>query len=319
MDSRGAVRLWMLLLVAAGCQHQTGNVPSPGPLSPNIAPPKTIDPSQIKKVSNKPKELPPQVLVADADYKTGEAQAVEATPQQQQQLWELAHQEYDRALKVDPKYVPAYRGLARLYTVMQEHGQAVETYQKALRIEPKNGSLWYDLAMCHNTHKDWNAALDCLQKAAKIDPNNRNYSNAQGVILAKAGRYDESLSCFARTHGDAMGCYRLAQTLDRLQQPGMSRYYMEAALRKDPNIASSLNPPVQQASYRDAAYQDPNVAVPTPMPEADSSPTPVIVNSSPARGTPPSMRESDSTPTIVNASPARGASHPLPPPPPIGE
>jgi tetratricopeptide (TPR) repeat protein len=340
MDSRGALSLWMLLLVAAGCQHQASSVPSPGPHAPNVAPPQVIDPAQIKQASAKPKDLPPQVLVASADYKTGEALNPEASPQQQQQLWEVAHQEYEKALKINSKFIPAYQGLARLYKTMGERQQAVETYQKALRIEPKNATLWYELAMCHNAQKDWNAALNCLQSAAKFDPNNRNYQNAIGVVLAEAGRYDESLSYFTRTNGEGMGCYRLAQTLDRLQQPGLSRMYMEAALRKDPGLAEKLNPSVQQAGYQPAANPAPIVPESAPMPA-----TPVIVSPPEQQSqvgrvlTPPLQQTafqsaasaapsasqsepmSDAAPIIVTPSERQSQPrHVLPPPPPmIGE
>ena len=259
MDSCGAVRLCALLLLAVGCQHQAGTMPSPGPLSPNVAPPQAIDPSQIKKVSAKPKDLPPQVLVSSADFKAGEAATAEDAPERQQQIRELARQDYEKAIKLNPKYVPAYQGLARLYVAMHESEQAIETYQKALQIESKNAALWYELAMYHNTQKTWDAALDCLSRALKVDPSNRNYINATGVVLAEAGRYEESLTYFVRTSGEAKGCYRLALTLDRLQQPGLSRYYLETALHKDPNLATTMNlnvnPPVQQTAYTPEGIQ----------------------------------------------------------------
>lgn len=277
MDCRGALSLCGLLLLAAGCQHQATNVPSPGTLSPSVAPPQTIDPTLIKKVSGKPKDLPPPVLTSSADFMAGEATSPKKTPAEAQQIRDQAQQVYEKAIQLNPKYIPAYQGLARLFNAMNERERAVETYQKALHIDGKNAVLWYELAMYHNAQKDWNEALDCLKRATKIDPNNRTYINATGVVLAEAGRYDESINCFARSSNEAMGCYRLSQTLDRLQQPGLSRYYLETALHKDPKLASTMNltpyPPVQQTSYqRDATEPESEPVAPAPMPSPQTQP-----------------------------------------------
>lgn len=270
MERRGAIRLWLLLL-AAGCQTQPTSSPRPGALSPSVAPPQTIDPTLIKKPSNKPKELPPQVLTSSADFRVGEAADPKKTPMEAQIIREQARQDYEKAIQLNPKYIPAYQGLARLYNIMNERERAVETYKKALQIDNKNAALWYELALYYNGQKNWNAAMDCLAHATKLDPNNRTYVNATGVVLAQAGRYDESLNCFARFNGEAMGSYRLAQTLDRLQQPGLSHLYLEAALRKDPSLASTmnLNPPVQQTMYQPEPSQAPSV--PTSPQEAPPS------------------------------------------------
>jgi tetratricopeptide (TPR) repeat protein len=285
MDSRGAARLWMVLLIAAGCQHQASTVPNAGP-----QPTKPIDPAQIKKANGKPKDLPPQVVTTSADFKAGEAAYPERPPEEARQIREQARQDYEKALKVNPKYVPAYQGLARLYNAMNERERAVETYQKALQIDPKNAPLWYELALCHKSDKNWNAALECIHRAQKLDPPNRTYINAMGVVLALAGRYDESLSCFVRTSGgEALGCYRLAQTLDRLQQPGLSRFYLETALRKDPNLAENMNPAVEQTAYQSPAAPPPSVPAPPPA----AAPQPKVVTPTP-----------------------RPQSIPLPPPPP---
>jgi tetratricopeptide (TPR) repeat protein len=61
--------------------------------------------------------------------------------------------------------------------------------------------------MCHNFQKNFGPALDCLNQAAQIDPGNRLFVNAKGVVLAESGRYDESLDCFSRCSGEALGCY----------------------------------------------------------------------------------------------------------------
>lgn len=284
MDGRGILGLGAFLLMAtAGCQHQVMTVPRPAPSSTGENAPHPVDRNQVKKASAKFKDLPPSVLVSSGDFKAGEAFGADIQSARQQHIRELAQADYENALKLDPKYLPAYQGLARLYTAMREHGRAAETYQKALRIDPKNAALWYELGMCHNYQKNWSPALECLSKATQLDPENRSYVNAMGIVLAESGRYEDSLNCFVRSSGDSMGYYRLAQTLQRLQQPELSRRYMELALQKDPNLATTMafqsgddgtakpakraRPAVQQTAYQ-APPPPPAPPVPDPAPAA---------------------------------------------------
>lgn len=315
MDVRADLKWGVCLLIAAaGCQTQVMNSPNSCPASSATNPSALSDPSQIKKASSKAKNLPPPVLVSYANLKVGEAFDAKTQLDSRQQLCDSARDDYEKALKLDPKFVPAYQGLARLFTAMHEYPMAVENYQKALKLAPKNAELWSELGLCHNSQKNFGPALECLDQAVRNEPGNRSYTNALGVVLAETGRYDDSLKCFVRSSGEAMGYYRLGQTLDRLQQTDLSRRYLEAAVQKDPSLATRLtmrnssavaanpSPPIQQTAYQTAAYPTPSIqpARPAPVPAAQPSP-PVIL--------PPSA-----PPVILQPSPPSVI---LPPPPPI--
>ncbi len=304
MDGRGALQLSLCLLIAAaGCQHEVMTLPGSAPNSPS---PNNPDPTQIKPASNKPKDLPPAVLVSYGNFEAGEAFAARTGPERRQQLCESARADYEKALSRDPRCLPAYQGLARLYTHMHDLSLAVETYQKALKLAPNNASLWFELGLCQNYQKNLAPALECLDRAAQLEPSNHSYSNALGVVLAESGRYDESLKYFSRSGGEAMGYYRLAQTLSHLQQPELSRRYLEVALQKNPSLAT----PIQQASYQPATSPEPMI-----------SPPPTV---SPEPGLPPapSVSAEPSAPPTQTASPEPSASLTqilVPPVPPIHE
>lgn len=322
MDGRRFLKLCVFLLSAAvGCQHQVMSVPNPPPLPANHPPPPS-DPSQIKQSSAKPKELPSMVWVSFGDYKSGEGFAAANSPNRQQQFRDEARNHYQTAIKIDPKCIPAYLGLARLYTAMRNYDLAIETYQKALQIDAKNAPLWYELGMCHNYQRNWDPALECLSRANQLDPVNRSFLNARGIVLAEAGRYEDSLNCFVRSSGESLGYYRLALTLQRLQQPDLSRRYLEVALQKDPNLASMLamrsqsidspkpaNLPLQQTNYQDAGAPTPSAPTAPPVP-APAAPPP------PAPAAPPAVMQVDATVSAPSAPPARQQII-LPPPPPV--
>jgi tetratricopeptide (TPR) repeat protein len=315
MDGRGALRWGLCLLIAAaGCQHQVMTLPGSTPSSSPVGKP---DPSQIKKASAKLKDLPPPVLVSYGNFEAGEAFAARTGPDRRQQLCESALADYEKALSLDPKCVPAYQGLARLYTHMHDLPLAVETYRKALKLAPNNASLWFELGLCHNFQKNLGPALECLDRASRIDPGNRSYTNALGVVLAESGRYNESLKSFSRSGSEAMGYYRLAQTLDRLQKPELSRRYMEVAMQKDPSLA----PPIQQASYQPAADPEPNMP-PAHFASPEPSPPPQVDSAEPSAPPSPAADPGPSTPSAKTASPEPSALPPqllLPPVPQINE
>jgi tetratricopeptide (TPR) repeat protein len=283
-----------LLIAAAGCQHQEWTVANSGPSSSGGNPPVPA-PGQVKKAPAKPKELPPSALVAAGDWKVAEAFHPKTEPDRRQLICELAYADYEKALKSDPKCVPAIRGLARLYSGMHNLPLAIETYQKAIKLAPNNAALWYELGICHNSRKDWRPALECLDKATRLDPGNRAYTNTKGIVLAAAGRYDDSLNCFVRSNGEAMGYYRLAQTLEHLQQPELSRRYLEAAVQRDPSLATTIAmrsggndaanqaPPVVQQTAYQAPNDLPQQAVPAPVPQVISVAGSDAVNQTPQR------------------------------------
>jgi hypothetical protein len=119
MDGRGTLKLSVLLLMAAGCQHQVMTVPNPGPQASTDKPP-VLDRSKIKPATATMKDLPPLVWVSHGDFQAGEASAAQVPPDRRQQLRASARADYEQALKIDKKCVPAYQGLARLYTAMHD-------------------------------------------------------------------------------------------------------------------------------------------------------------------------------------------------------
>lgn len=324
MDCRVALGLAVgLLSGAVGCQHQVATLPEPSRLStPTPAAEPPPDPSQIKKASSLPRKDPPVLaLVKLGDFKAGEAFTQGISPERQQAMRDEARQEYQRALSIDPKCLPAYQGLARLYTAMQDHSRAVETYQKALQVAPTNTALWYELGMNHNYEKEWDRALECLGRATQLEPDNRDYMNTLGVVLARVGRFQEGLECFVRTSGDAMGHYRMARTLQHLQQPELSRQYLDLALQKDPNLATAQamrgeidgapEPTIQRTAYQEPSAPPPPEAPPAPpesavLPEP-SAPLPRIIQpNAPEAASPAEPEERSTLQTIV-----------VPPPPTI--
>jgi hypothetical protein len=115
-------------------------------------------------------------------------------------------------------------------------------------------------------------------RAARKSHRGRLYTNALGVVLAESGRYNDSLRYFSRSGGEAMGYYRLAQTMSHLQKPELSRHYLGVALQKDPSLA----PPIQQASYQPATSPEPIISPPPAVSPEPSNPPAHAVSPEPS-------------------------------------
>jgi tetratricopeptide (TPR) repeat protein len=240
MDCRKSlcVALW-LVSGLAGC-----NLTHPTPVVSNS---QTLLPGQIvevplKKEADRPKRTPKaETCVAYGNFAAEEANAPEKAPLEVEAQRDIARKAYQQALSIDPNCLSAYRGLTALYVAMKDYKHATATYQDALKRFPKDPSLPYELGMCCARQKDWEPALEYLKKATELDQENRQYNNALGYALARAGRYDESLAVFERLQTEAEAHYNLARMLRHLNQMDPCRQHLQTALQKDPEMKPALD------------------------------------------------------------------------------
>src|SRR5262249_45252356 len=154
------------------------------------------------------------------------------------------------------------QGLARLYLAMDDQSHAVDAFEKALKVYPENAALWFELGMAHNRKQRWEPALAGLTKAVEREPENRTYVDMLGYTLGRAGRFQESLECFARVHGEARAHYNLARMLRHLGQPELCRQHLELALRKDEKLepAQAMLNELQGQAVQPVGYTEPPAA-----------------------------------------------------------
>jgi tetratricopeptide (TPR) repeat protein len=172
-------------------------------------------------------------------FREEEANAPGRPPAERELLLDQARKMYQQALQVDPKNLPAFLALARLYSARGDHDRAVTTYQKAVKAHPKEAAVWSELGMCHARQKEWEPALRCLRKAVDLDPENRQAAHNLGYCLARSGRFEESLACFTRTDGEAKAHYNVARMLLHMQENDRSRHHLRMALQKDPHLLAA--------------------------------------------------------------------------------
>ena len=229
--------------------------------------------------SNGPKKPPtPAMCVAAGDYFMHQAvQGLDSTPLLKQQTHDSARKAYQQAIRVDPKLLTGYLGLAHLYIKLEDYDHALATYQKALQVAPANPLLWYEQGMCYCRKKEFPNGAQALRKAVELDPENRQYADFLGYTLAIMGRYDESLACFAKVHPAAKARYRLALILEHLKQPELCKQHLQLALQLDPQLdeartmlaklaGARTQPAPEGQEVMQASYQETARAAPQPRP-----------------------------------------------------
>ena len=103
-----------------------------------------------------------------------------------------------RIIRENPKFLPAYNGLAELQMRQGSPNAGIETIQKALRISSEDPVLLNNLGVCWIARGDYEKALEMFTRAAGVMPENARYRANMAVALGLMGRYEESLSMFKR-------------------------------------------------------------------------------------------------------------------------
>ena len=111
---------------------------------------------------------------------------------------------FDRAIAIDPKYAPAYAGLADSYDLMTDRGglpspeafhRAKAAAETALSLDPTSAEAYNALAVA-TCRQDWDfpAAEQDFKKAIELDPNYAVAHQWYGEFLGDLRRFDQSIA-----------------------------------------------------------------------------------------------------------------------------
>jgi tetratricopeptide (TPR) repeat protein len=181
------------------------------------------------------------------------------TDEARQQALVQAERAYSQGVSLNPKYVPALYGVARVNDKMGNYAKAMEYYTRAAELAPKEVTLWHDQGMCWSRQKQFEKAVGCFKTAQALDPANKQTALALGHTYARMGRFDESFQTFKPVLGEAEAYLRIAMMAKHVGQPELARQYTQAALQLNPDLTAArtfltqldqpVTPEVQQVSH----------------------------------------------------------------------
>lgn len=98
-----------------------------------------------------------------------------------------AAEEFETAIKLNPRYADAMHNLANVYFQMKKIDEAKEGYQKAIQMNPNLWQSYQNLAFISFQQEDIDEARSYLEKALSINPGNATLYQNLSIIYQKQG------------------------------------------------------------------------------------------------------------------------------------
>jgi tetratricopeptide (TPR) repeat protein len=165
-----------------------------------------------------------------------------------------AKKQYERALKLNPKYPEAINNLGTVYYARKSYRRAIGYYRKALVQTPNSGSILSNLGTAFFARKKYKEAFETYQKALALDPDVFEHRSTQGVLLQ-----ERTVEERAKFH------YYLAKTYAKAGIVDRALLYMRKAIeegfrdrdkfKEDPEFAALRDLP----EYKELLLLEPRV------------------------------------------------------------
>jgi tetratricopeptide (TPR) repeat protein len=94
-----------------------------------------------------------------------------------------AKKNYEKAVKLNPKYAEAINNLGTIYYSKRSFRKATAQYHKALKLTPNSASIYSNLGTAQFARKKYKEASESYQKALSLDPEVFEHRSAYGTLL----------------------------------------------------------------------------------------------------------------------------------------
>lgn len=111
----------------------------------------------------------------------------------QNQNFQAAVDSYKRALELEPKNKPAFRGLGAAYLSLQKTDDAISTFKKLLDINPYDEYAWTGIGYAYIGDHDYEKAVDAFRKQVEINPLDSTAQLSLASSLLQLRRFSEAL------------------------------------------------------------------------------------------------------------------------------
>ncbi len=151
--------------------------------------------------------------------------------------FDSAKKQYERAIKLNPKYAEAINNLGTIYYAHKSYRRAVTQYRKALELVPDSASFLSNLGTAYFARKNYAEAFATYERALMLDPDVFEHRGTAGVLLL-----ERSVDERAKYH------YYLAKTYAKAGQTDRALQYIRKSIeegfkerekfQKEPEFAS---------------------------------------------------------------------------------
>ena len=96
---------------------------------------------------------------------------------------DLAKKNYERAVKLNPKYPEAINNLGTIYYAQNNYRRAISYYKRALRYSGPSASIDANLGAAYFSRKDYKRATEWYDRALQLDPDIFEHHSTFGTLL----------------------------------------------------------------------------------------------------------------------------------------
>ncbi|XP_018007183.1 cell division cycle protein 23 homolog [Hyalella azteca] len=143
---------------------------------------------------------------------------------------------FQRALKLNPKFVSAYTLMGYEYMEMKSTIQAIQCYRNALKVNRRDYSAWFGLGQTYEVLRLLNYSLFYFKQAQRLHPYDSRMITALGEAFEKKEMFLEAKKCYVKAHsvGDVEGTalLKLAKLYQRLAETERAADAYERYLRE---------------------------------------------------------------------------------------
>lgn len=160
----------------------------------------------------------------------------------------LAKKNYQRAVKLDPKYSEAINNLGTVYYAEKSYRRAIGLYKRALKYSSPSASIYANLGAAYFARTDYKRATECYEQALKLDPDVFEHHSTFGTLMQERTMGDRAVfhlylaRMYAKSGANDRAIMYLRKALeegikDRQKIPGMPEF---ASLKTDPAFKQLL-------------------------------------------------------------------------------
>lgn len=102
--------------------------------------------------------------------------------------------EEEKALKLDPKSAAAHRILGMIYANQQKLELSIETLKTACKLQPSSFAAQRDLAKAYLAAGKPDESIAAFKKALEIKPENAEIHSKLATLLAQKGNYNDAIA-----------------------------------------------------------------------------------------------------------------------------
>ncbi len=117
----------------------------------------------------------------------------------QNQNYQAAIESYKRALELEPKNKPAFRGLGAAYLGLQKKDDAIATFNKLLEINPYDEYAYTGIGYAYSIDHDYDKAVEAFRKQVEINPLDATAQFMLANTLVQLRRFPEALPEMEKT------------------------------------------------------------------------------------------------------------------------